>query len=248
MRRSGDYLERVSDHEFHVRAVACPDLELREESSAVLSAHEDVESPFDLGVVTPSTVTVVVEAHDVQRGAGSDIDRPRIVVERNLVGKLQVERDEDPVTAHPDFGVRAKDQPVQEGSGFEMTPEKELVRIPADANPDADLFLCRTRTSERENENGCANEGTFDVHTRCNRFVCPEASGRLHISSLPLTEPLPRAPRKEKGDPERSPLIDPRKPPIGYFFRFRYRTPTMARPVPSRRRVEGSGTLVPSLA
>ena len=58
MRRSGDYLERVSDHEFHVRAVACPHPELREESSAVLSAHEDVESPFDLGVVMPSTVTV----------------------------------------------------------------------------------------------------------------------------------------------------------------------------------------------
>ncbi len=144
VRRSGDYLERVSDHEFYVRAVACPDLELREESSAVLSALEDVESPFDLGVVTPSTVTVVVEAHDVQRGTGSDIDRARIVVERNLVGKLQIKRDEDSVTAHPDFGVRAKDQPVQEGGGFEMPTEKELVRVPADANPDADVFLCRT--------------------------------------------------------------------------------------------------------
>ena len=159
MRRSGDYLECVSDHEFHVRAVACPDLELREESSAVLSAHEDVESSFDLGVVTPSTVTVVVEAHDVQRGTGSDIDRPRIVVERNLVGKLQIKRDEDSVTAHPDFGVRAKDKPIQEGGGFEMPTEKELVRVPADANPDADVFLCRTRTRERENENGCASEG-----------------------------------------------------------------------------------------
>ena len=135
-------LERIPNNELQIRAVAGPDLELREESSAVLRAEQDVEPTLDISVVPPSTTTIVAEAQNVQGWTRPDVDGPRIVFEWNLVGELQVERDQDQVVADTDFGVRAKDQPIQEGGGFEMPTEKELVRVPADANPDAPTCSC----------------------------------------------------------------------------------------------------------
>ena len=45
-----------------------------------------------------------------------------------------------------------------------MPTEDELVRVPADANSDADFFLRRTRMSGGESENRYADARDFAVH------------------------------------------------------------------------------------
>ena len=160
-------LKRISDYELQVRAVAGPDLQLRKEASAVFGAEQDVESTLDISVVPPSTTTIVIEAQDVQCRTGADVDGPRIVVEGNFVGELKVEGDQDQIVADTNFGIRSEDQPLQQRKGLDMPTEDKLVGVPADANPDADLFLRCTRTSERESKNGEADDRDFDLHARC---------------------------------------------------------------------------------
>ena len=85
----------------------------------------------------------------------------------NFVGELKVEGDQDQIVADTNFGIRSEDQPLQQRKGLDMPTEDKLVGVPADANPDADLFLRCTRTSERESENSEADERDFDLHARC---------------------------------------------------------------------------------
>ena len=59
-------LERIPDHELHIGAVTGPDLELREESSAMFRAEQDIEATLNVRIVPSSTITVVAEAQDVQ--------------------------------------------------------------------------------------------------------------------------------------------------------------------------------------
>ena len=65
--------ERISDHQFQVRAVACADLDLGEEPFAVFGAQDDIEPTLNLGVVPPPTIIVVPEAQNVQGGTRPDV-------------------------------------------------------------------------------------------------------------------------------------------------------------------------------
>ena len=46
-----------------------------------------------------------------------------------------------------------------------MATEDKVIRIPAYASPDADVFLGGTRIRESESEKGCADEGNSSGHT-----------------------------------------------------------------------------------
>ena len=61
-----------------------------------------------------------------------------------------------------------------------MSTKDKLIRVHADANPDADVFLRCTRIGHAKSEDGDTNESDFCAHTRMSRQErsCPNDARR----------------------------------------------------------------------
>ncbi len=75
--------------------------------------YHDVEPTFDIGTI--STRPTLAAIDDIERRSAAKVGGPRLVVERNLVGELEVQPDQNEVAADADLGVRSKYEPVQQG-------------------------------------------------------------------------------------------------------------------------------------
>jgi hypothetical protein len=155
----------------------------------VLGANQDVESALCLRVVSPAPA---VEAVDIQRRARTDIRGPVVVVDRHFVGKFQIDGDEDKVIPDADFGIRAKDEPLKQGSRLNVPPEDELVWVPADTGPNTDLLLrdARPSTQQKDENNADAHgSGAHDVGSRqpASRSASVAFSPSCGLVPLPVT-------------------------------------------------------------
>jgi len=89
-------------------------------------------------------MSIAAESQEVQRGACACVDVPR-ALRWEMVGELEIERDERPVVADPDFDVRSKPQAVDERRRLDVAAKIELIGIGGYAGPSTDRLRVRGR-------------------------------------------------------------------------------------------------------
>ena len=91
-----------------------------EQTGTVLDADQQVEAPF--------RVRIALKSDEVQRRTTACVGEP-VTAGREVIGELEVERDDRDIVANTNFHVGAKVQSVDEWSRFDMAAEIKLIRI-----------------------------------------------------------------------------------------------------------------------
>ena len=120
---------RVADGKLHPRTVHRADFELREQPPIVLHAHKEIQAT--------TGVSIAAESQEIQRRACACVHVPR-ALRWEMVGELEIERDERSVVADPDFDIRSKPQAVDERRRLDVAAKIELIGIGGYAGPSTD--------------------------------------------------------------------------------------------------------------
>src|SRR6476661_7719164 len=105
-------VEHVPHAELDRRTVDRPDLELGKQALAVLDPEQKVQAAADVAVTVLGVA--FMEGPDDERGPPTEIDAPRLVLERDPVREFEVEGKQGEVVANPNLRVRSKCQMLDE--------------------------------------------------------------------------------------------------------------------------------------
>jgi hypothetical protein len=95
----------------------------------VLHPHKEIQAATGVGFAA--------ESQEIQRRACACVHVPR-ALRWEMVGELEIERDERSVVADPDLDIWSKPQAVDERRRFDVAAKIELVGVDGYAGPSAD--------------------------------------------------------------------------------------------------------------
>ena len=145
----------------------------------MLHAHKEIQAATGMSIAS--------ESQEVQRRACARIHVPR-ALRWEMVGELEIERDERSVVADPDFDIRSKPQAVDERRRLDVAAKIELVGVGGYAGPSADRLRVRGRCeggyqeSRKQSRSRSPDNITFvhktdDSASRPSRGACSTDSG-----------------------------------------------------------------------